>query len=405
MTNLNVLHVLYTYFPDVTGSTIRSEGLLTGLKSQGVSVTAVTSPFQRGLSQNKVEVINDIEIHRTFDDTFGFGISEVESSIFVRIKKLFSVFYFAKQIEQIGRKKNVTILHAHSMFYCAFASYLAAKRLNVPLVYEFRSLWEERFNKGGPINLVKAKLIKFMETIALKSADEVVVINEGLKSEVIKRGISQDKIVVVPNAVAQSIIDLSKTSKVPSKINVFGYVGNYSEIEGLNLLIEAFKLAFPKNQYIDKKLVFYGRGPYESELESIIAKSMDNRISNLGSFARGDIYNVYADIDCIVNPRKGLKICELVTPLKPLEAMAFKKLLIGSNCKGIVEVTGGKANAIYFEVDKLDSLVSKLKTTINNNYREVICNAHLYVHQERTWHSVSNIYTLLYSKLFKSNSN
>ncbi|MEL4415885.1 glycosyltransferase family 4 protein [Shewanella algae] len=398
----SVLHVLYTYYPDVTGSTIRSEGILSGQLECGYNPIGVTSPFQKGITSHDVECVGGIKIYRTYRQSSNFEISEKQSSIFTRIRKVLSLFYFSKKIEQIAKENKVTVIHAHSTFFCAFSSYIASRKLKIPFIYEFRSIWEERFENGNLLSRLQVAAIKKLETLALKVADGIVVINEGLKDEVINRGICSSKIVVVPNAVSSHVLEQSYNFVNPVVIKKFGYIGNYSEIEGLDVLIDAFRKSFPIKKYPDKELKFYGRGPFGEKLDKLIELSDDYRIRNYGSFGRDDIAIIYGSVDCIVNPRKKLKICDVVTPLKPLEAMAFRRLFIGSNCKGILEVCGSKENAKIFEADDVESLAMNLREAVTENCNDIVNNGASYARNSRSWVSVSRLYNSIYNSAKKS---
>ncbi|EWH08495.1 group 1 glycosyl transferase [Catenovulum agarivorans DS-2] len=388
---MKILHILYTYLPDVTGSSIRSEGIVTSQARNGNEVTVLTSPFQRGTSEKRVETIGGVEVHRAHKAGRNLSISEESVNVFKRLIKMFYIFPFFAIIYRLARTKNVDVIHAHSMFFCAYPAYLAARLLGVPFVYEFRSVWEERFN-----NTLQNKLIKLLETWALKLADSVVVINNGLKNELIERGINRQKIHVVPNAVSDSVLEAAVGFEAPTKVRAFGYVGNFSEIEGLEILIEAFSKAFPKNaidahQY---KLFFCGRGPFEPKLNHLIAQENDNRIVNCGAFERQELAQVYKKIDAIVVPRLDIKICNRVTPLKPLEAMAFKRLVLGSKVGGILEVCGGEGseNALFFRPESVSSLSELMQTIANKNDIRTINNGANYASSIRCWNNIFSFY-------------
>ncbi|MGP5157694.1 glycosyltransferase family 4 protein [Pseudoalteromonas prydzensis] len=392
---MKILHVLYTYFPDVTGSSIRSEGIVSSQKKSGNEVTVLTSPFQKGCSDGSIEFINGIEVHRAYKADRKLSVSEERVSLLKRLKKVFYVFPFTVSIYKLAKEKQVEIIHAHSMFFCAYPAYIAAKLLKVPFVYEFRSVWEERFN-----NKLQNKLIKKLETWALNLADSVVVINSGLKNELMERGVKEQKIYVVPNAISNSVIELASSFDPPKKINTFGYIGNFSEIEGLGTLINAFIEAFPKassdaNKY---KLHFSGRGPFEAKLNQLISEKNDDRIINYGAFEREELVNVYKSVDAVVIPRLDLKICNTVTPLKPLEAMAFKRLFLGSTVGGIIEVCGGEGNenGLFFKPESVSSLSELMRLTANNVNTNIIENGANYAHSIRTWDNISNFYTEAY---------
>ena len=317
-------------------------------------------------------------------------------SILNRVKKIFYIFPFLLTICKLAKEKKVEVIHAHSMFFCAYPAFIAAKLLKISFVYEFRSVWEERFN-----NKLQNKLIKKLETYALKLADSVVVINEGLKDELLFRGINEAKIYVVPNAISKSVIELTTGFSAPNQIKNFGYIGNYSEIEGLNILIDSFCEAFPKDatNYEQYRLQFYGRGPFEPKLNQIIKTKNDKRIVNHGAFRRDDLIKVYSSVDAVVIPRLDVKICNTVTPLKPLEAMAFKRLFIGSAVGGIVEVCGGNKNqnGLFFKPGSVPGLAKIMSNIAYQVDKKTIENGARYAHTARTWDNISVLYNDVYN--------
>lgn len=396
---MKVLHVLYTYFPDVTGSSVRSEGIASGQKNHGDDVIIITSPFQKGVSSEKVDLINDIEVYRSYDSKKQLNVSEEKVSLISRILKVFYILPFFFHIYKLAKNKKVEVIHAHSMFFCAYSAYLAAKLLKLPFVYEFRSVWEERFQ-----NRVQNKLIRIFETFAMKVADSVVVINNGLRQEVISRGISESKVFIVPNAVSEEVLNLAKTVEPPTKISRFGYVGNFSKIEGLNYLIEAFRQAFPIAQHPSYSLTFFGRGPFSGELDRLIEQLDDSRVHNKGEFARENLPEVYSSIDCIVMPRINLKICQTVTPLKPLEAMSFSRLFLGSTVGGISEVGGGvnSGNYISFAPDSAADLKDKLIQATQIDVSEIILSGHRYATEKCNWNRIASYYASVYQYAVQS---
>lgn len=393
---MKILHVLYTYFPDVTGSSVRSEGIISGQKKNSADVTVLTSPFQRGNSEHNIECINGIEVHRAYKAGRKLSISEERVSILNRIKKIFYIFPFLLTIYKLAKEKKVEVIHAHSMFFCAYPAFVAAKLLKISYVYEFRSVWEERFN-----NKFQNKLIKELETWALKLADSVVVINEGLKDELVSRGINKNKIYIVPNAISNSVIELTAGVTAPKQVKNFGYIGNFSEIEGLDILIDSFCEAFPKDAKNagEYKLHFYGKGPFEPKLNQLIKTKNDTRIVNYGVFKREELQSVYSSVDAVVIPRLDLKICNTVTPLKPLEAMAFKRLFIGSAVGGIVEVCGGdkNQNGLFFKPGSVACLAEIMREAVEQVDTTIIENGSNYAHTTRTWDNISVLYNDVYS--------
>ncbi|CAA0124444.1 Alpha-maltose-1-phosphate synthase [BD1-7 clade bacterium] len=399
---MKVLHVLYNYFPDHTGSTIRSEGVLSGQKAIGIEVVAITSPFQSGFSDAEYETVEGVKVYRAKNVICNeLDISEKPKSLWSRVKKLRLLLSFARYIREVAEKEQVDVIHAHSMFFCAFAAKYASKTLGIPMVYEFRSLWEERSKNQGIVSKYLSKLLKFSETLAMRAADHVVTINQGLKSNIVKRGIRDQHVTVVSNAVSSSLLSVAQNTTSSTSFCRFGYVGNFSDIEGLDLLLEAFSLSFPVDGFPDVSLSFWGRGPDLEYLSALAESKNDPRIKFCGPFSRDSVTLVYESLDCIVIPRISLPITELVTPLKPLEAMAFGRLVIGSDVGGIVEVVGGSENALLFPAGDTVALSSQLSFAHENIepcLRTLKCGRD-FVFENRNWSEVSRAYSKVYQDL------
>ncbi|WP_318422579.1 glycosyltransferase family 4 protein [Photobacterium leiognathi] len=393
---MKVLHVLYNYYPDLTGSTIRSEGVLNGQLGNNINVIAITSPFQPGFTNNKCEKIGFHKIYRSKNYLSNdLVISEKPKGFITKFKKALMILSFSKVIYEIAKEEDIDVIHAHSTFICALASFFASRKLKIKYIYEFRSLWEERAKNTNILNRFIALIIRFMETLSLKLADHIVTINEGLKEEITSRHINANKVTVVTNAVDNNLIKIGAGFNNPRKIKNFAYVGNFSSIEGLELLIDSFISTFTKKE--DVTLNFYGRGPLEEKIKNKILQLNDDRILFHGGFSRDDISDIYSKIDCIVIPRLNLAITQKVTPLKPLEAMAFKRLVIGSDVNGITEVINSKDNALIFKADNIKSLNETLRFAFENDCSSYINNAYDFVTNHRTWNGVSKKYADLYN--------
>lgn len=394
---MTVLHVFYSFLPDLSGSSIRSAGLLSGQIAQGLNVAVVSSPFQPGFGAASVEQYRGVRVHRAYRPGSPL-ISESGSSLWTRVRKVASFFAFVRFIRNVAKEEGATIIHAHSTFYCALAAYLAARSLRLKVVYEFRSLWEERARKISMIFRMQAHVSRWLETLSLHLADRVVAINEGLKAEVVSRGVPAAKVDVVPNAVDDTILEIGSRMHPPDRVRRFGYVGNFSRIEGLDILVAAFQQAFPDGE--DVELLFHGCGAYEPELRRHVQESNDPRIRICGGFTRDAIESVYQTLDCVVLPRHRSKINDTVTPLKPLEAMAFKRLVGVSDARGLLEVIGDRANAWVFPADDVSELASALRRVYLGevNARDMATRANAFVRQHRAWSAIARTYLEIYAR-------
>lgn len=399
---MRVLHVLYSSLPSSKGGDIRSRDIVQAQRSVGLDVCVISSPFQppqsAGVAQ---EVIGEVVYHRTYNPEAGLDISEKDRGLVYKLKKVFQIFPFIKRVVEVARKSKSNVIHGHSTFFCGVSAWVASRFVGAVCVYEVRSLWEQRSAMTNPS--LKSQLIawciKSVETLSMKLADHVVVISEGLKREVLGRGISASKISVIGNAVAlESIKDKGVTlEKKSSDELVFAYVGNVSDIEGLDLLVHAVRQL--RAEGWRNPVHVYGAGP---ALEGLKRDATDvHGVEFLGSFSPADVECVYGRIDVIVNPRKRSPLTDKVTPLKPLEAMGHKKLALVSSVEGMLELVRDGETGIVAEADSAKSLADKMRYITAN--REVmsslVLRAYDFVERNRSWRNNAEKYKVIYEGL------
>ena len=388
---MKVLHILYQSLPNISGSSIRSRDILNNQLKIGIKPIVITSPFQNPKRNvDSVEEIDGIKYYRTFSNNNEL-VNENKSSFFLQIKKFFRIIKFTLKVFKIAKNEQVDIIHAHAMFFCAIAGKITSITLNKPLIYEVRSLWEERYKKNNLFNYLIFSCVTFLETFSMFLADHIIAINQTLKIELQKRLLLKNqKITVVENAV-----DLDRV--VGSGINrnelVFGYVGTISPIEGLDLLIKAFK-----NLGIKNKLLIFGIG---IELENLKNLSIgNNNIEFKGKISNSEIFKAYNQIDIIINPRISTYLTNSVTPLKTLEAMAYKKIVLASDVGGMKELIKDGENGILFKSGSIDALEKVLCEIIErDDLKEIKENAYKYIINDRNWLENAKLYNRIYSDL------
>ena len=403
---MKVLHVLYTSLPDHSGSSIRSRGVVSSQLKLGLEPTVITSPFQKPMEPGcQEEVFEGVTHIRTYNGKASQQVDENGSGIVKQLNKLFQVFTFRNKVYSQAKKQNVEVIHAHSTFFCGLAAIYAARKLAIPSVYEVRSLWEERAadRNGSRFSKVLAGVIRRVETYVMNRADHVVVINNALKDDILKRGVDSEKVTVVVNAVEDMTLENGRDSSWPVNSRdgfVFSYIGSVSPIEGLDLLLEAWGKFFKKGMNCQLKV--FGGGIFSSRLSEIICTEKLQNVELCGPFVPADVKDIYASVDVVVNPRNKSRLTDTVTPLKPLEAMAYKKLVLTSDVGGMNALVENAVTGLQFKSGDVDDLVSFLNY-VTNEREEVLSNiveaGRDYVVSERSWTKNSNIYKELYLNL------
>jgi len=338
---LKVLHVLYQSLPQVSGSSIRSRDIMLSQKEVGIEVLAITAPFQNSISKKGLDIIDDITYIRTSQNTKN-SITDLRKGVLQRIYRVFSILIFSQKLFSTIKKEKPDVLHAHAMFFCAIPSLVLGKVFNIPVVYEFRSLWMYQKTNSRNKGFINKKIEIFLihvEIFCLKKAAHAVILNENLKEFIFSKTNKPFKNTIINNAVNTSLIEKLKASITPisRKDFVFGYVGTITEYEGLEFLIQTFQELYDDG--FKHKLVIYGKGVNKQSVQDQInARSDINTISYKGAIAPSEVYKAFSEIDVIINPRLNTPKTNSVTPLKPLEAMAYEKLFIGSDVRGIKEI-------------------------------------------------------------------
>lgn len=402
---MKVVHVLYQSLPHISGSTIRSRDIIESQAKADIEPVVVTSPFQKPFQPSvQKEVYHNIPYYRTFNNE-GLIVNEGISKFSTKVKKISYIFSFTRKLYKICKAERPDVIHAHATFFTAFSSKICSRLLKIPMVYEVRSLWDERQKQlaTGTFQLLQLKVIRKCENAAINSADVVVTINDKLKKNLQSRIKGDREIFVIKNAA--NIPDNNTEMKLGSDHRkngsdyIFGYIGSVTVIEGLAFLTDVFsKIDIP-----GIKLFIYGDGPEIKQLQKLIEKNAITNVVLKGMFSPEHVQDIYNEVDCIINPRIKNELSETVTPLKPLEALAYKKMFIGSDVGGIKELIKDGETGLLFKAEDKDSLTQLITqvATMNGSdyYKKIIANGFGMVKRDYSWESNAKKYSQLYKNL------
>jgi len=394
---VKILHIVYQSLPNISGSSIRTRDIVLSQKSIGLIPVVISSPFQNGLSNNsKIDFINNIKHYRTYNNSPGLLVKEDKTPLYKRILKVFMIFGFYYKTKTVIKEEKPDIIHAHATFFCAIVAIILGKFYKIPVCYEVRSLWEEREKKTANtfVKRLQPRIISSIETFCMRKADKVIVINERLKNDLLKRKVKN--ISIVPNAVNIERIR-SQPYEFNGRLN-FGYIGSVSSIEGLDLIAKVWAKLEKSN--ISNQFHVYGDGNYFSNLKALVGMLGLKHFILHGEVSSERIDEAFGNVDVIVNPRLKSKISDTVTPLKPLEAMAYKKLVIASDVGGMKELITHNYNGLLFSSDSVESLENVVRGVLVNGIDKNILERSLkYIKEEKSWIVNAELYKGIYTKL------
>ncbi|GEM71687.1 TIGR04063 family PEP-CTERM/XrtA system glycosyltransferase [Sphingomonas aquatilis] len=394
---MRILHVLDHGLPLQSGYTFRTRAILKAQEARGWHVAAATGP-RHGPAPDAVESVDGLTFYRTQATRKGGVLGEVGG-----------LAAFARRIDAAVDAFRPDILHAHSPVLDAIAALRVARARRLPLVYEIRAFWEDAAvgNGTGTEGSAKYRVTRAMESWAVQRADAVAVICEGLRGDLIARGVAADKIVVSPNGVDLTLFGepVARDPALAAPLGLedaetIGFIGSFYDYEGLDDLIAAMPAlvtARPK-----ARLLLVGGGPMEAALRAQAAASpAADAIRFVGRVAHTEVERYYALVDVLAYPRKRMRLTDLVTPLKPLEAMAQGKLVAASDVGGHRELIRDGDTGTLFAPDDPAAIAMALAGLLadRSGWDARRARGRAFVEAERNWSSNIRRYDPVYQRL------
>jgi glycogen(starch) synthase len=393
---MRILHVLDHGLPLQSGYTFRTRAILKAQEALGWTVAAVTGPRHGHAPAS--EVVDDIAFHRT-------------APVLPRRSPLLEVAEiaaFARRIDAVVDAFRPDLLHAHSPVLDALAALRVARRRGLPLVYEIRAFWEDAAvgNGTGREGSARYRATRALETWAVRRADAVAVICEGLRGDLVARGIAADKILVSPNGVDMHLFgtpaprDEALAAELGLTGNVVGFIGSFYDYEGLDDLIAAMPMLVAARP--EARLLLVGGGPMDAALRAQAAASpVAERIVFTGRVPHGAVERYYSLVDVLAYPRKKMRLTDLVTPLKPLEAMAQRRLVAASDVGGHRELIRDGETGTLFAADDPAAIARALADLFADHagWEARRDRGRAFVERERNWSSNVLRYQPVYQRL------
>ncbi len=397
---MRILHILDHGLPLQSGYTFRTRAILKAQEARGWTVAAVTGQ-RHGPAAAAVESVDGLTFHRTPATRRSGPLGEIAG-----------IRAFARRIEAAVDAFRPDILHAHSPVLDALAGLIVARRRKLPLVYEIRAFWEDAAvgNGTGTEGSLAYRTTRALETWAVGRADGVAVICEGLRDDLIARGIDGGKIMVSPNGVDLTLFGavsprddaLAATLGLDGR-DVVGFIGSFYDYEGLDDLIAAMPALVAARP--DARLLLVGGGPMADALAAQAAASpVAGAIHFVGRVPHAEVERYYGLIDILAYPRKRMRLTDLVTPLKPLEAMAQGRMVAASDVGGHRELIRDGDTGTLFPPDDPPAIAAALAGMFDDraDWPSRRQRARAFVERDRNWSSNILRYEPLYHRLIQA---
>ena len=398
---MKILHILDHSIPLHSGYTFRTRAILQQQRDLGWQTFHVTSA-KHTVAEQDIEEVDGLSFYRTPQATSFLATLPIINQ-WVIVKSL------QKRLDEVIAEIQPDILHAHSPALNGLAALHAGKKHNIPVVYECRAFWEDAAVDHGTTKekSLRYRITHALETHVFKRANAITTICEGLRKDIIQRNIAENKITVIPNAV-----DIEKFSygqvaspELKNKLGledkiVLGFIGSFYAYEGIPLILNALPEILKRQPNV--RMLLVGGGPQEQLIKDKVNQlKLDGSVIFTGRVSHNQVQDYYGLVDVFIYPRLAMRLTNLVTPLKPLEAMAQGRLVIASDVGGHKELINNQKNGVLFKANDASSLAACVLDLLErpecwDKMRET---GRLYVEQERNWKKSVGKYQNVYSQL------
>lgn len=334
-----VLHLLTNSLPYTgSGYAQRSHSLLKAQTDLGWTVHAATRigyPVQVGkLDAGKTDLIDGVTYHRHLPATLPRGMT---ARLQLQVEELL----------KLALKVRPAVLHTTTHFVNGLVVRAVAGSLGIPWIYEVRGQLADTWASTRDEDAKRSERYnKFVarEAEVMKSAGAVATLGEAMRERILEAGVPLQDTLLLPNAVGGDFMnepdapaEVRQRLGLPADGTFIGTVSSLVDYEGLDDLLRAFALLAP--QHPDLCCLIVGDGVAGPALKRLAVElGLGERVLFPGRIPREQAHMYHQALDVFVVPRKDFPVTRMVTPLKPVEALASGRPVVFSDLPALHEV-------------------------------------------------------------------
>lgn len=231
------------------------------------------------------------------------------------------VSYIWRGLKNLGPKSPIGIDYDVVLVTCGtvFAAWLGvqyARKHKLPLVIEFRDLtYKQMIATGAPELSAKVRIMKALEMSFCKAADEVVVLTEGFKADLISEGIPEARISVIPNGA--NLVPCKHDWSGSLRLGYFGTMGLSQNVPSTLRLAKGLA-----DRGLASKYLLIGEGASRSEVEEDLASGSGSFIELKHGMSKDELERYYADVDMTVVSLQKSESFKGTIPSKIFQSLA-----------------------------------------------------------------------------------
>lgn len=402
-----IAHIVFASLPyHQSGYVIRSQAVAHCQQAAGLDprfITRAGFPRNQGIAGAPAEETIDGVPYYRIAPNFGSGG-----------RQDLTILETVKQAVPLLQRLRPAALQPASNHVQGQIALALGRPMGIPVVYEARGFWEETWASHPWHELEDAiatdhyRMTREIEAHVMRESDAVVTLSETMKAAIVERGVAPDRVVVIPNAVdveaftpAPRDEGLAAELGLEPGIAVVGYVSSLNAYEGIRYLLEAAAVLKARGRSL--RVLIVGDGKDRGALETRAAELglHDGTVLMAGRVAHDQVLRYYSLIDVFVVPRTADRVSQLVTPLKPFEAMALERAVVVSDLPALREIVQPGETGLTFRAEDAEDLAgvvegllddAALRARLGRQARE-------WVLADRTWPANGRRYRELFERL------
>ncbi len=380
----NLLYVAASVLPyHTSGYTIRTHEVVCALNKAGERVHVLTRP---GYPWDRKDRLCDPVSEETTVGDMCYRHAQAPAN---NRPVLQYALQAARVVAESAVRHRVAVIHAASNHVNALPALLAARQLGIPFQYEMRGLWElTRISRQPGYEDSQAyKQGLQLEGLVARHADRLFVISEQLGRYVETNwGVDPIRMTLLPNCVDPERFMIADPQQI--ELNTIGYAGSLMGYEGLDTLIDAVDILVRSGSSV--RVVIIGDGEARPQLEARVQRlGLSERICFSGKMLPDAAREKLARCALVCIPRKPFKVCEIVPPIKLVEALAMGKPVIVPDLPVFRDELGNDPAGWFFRSGDAADLSRAIEGALENEekLKKTGARARDYVLAERCWHS------------------
>ena len=405
-----VLHVVTNSLPHTSaGYTLRTHMIARAQAGRGYDPQVVTRlgfPVAQGMMATaSTDVVDGVPYHRLLPPT---GLPRDPAD---RLE--LGGLMLAGLVERL----RPAVLHAATDHVNAQLALGVAERYGIPVVYEVRGFledsWLSRRERSGQADERDAtasdryRMSRAVETACMLRADAVTTLAEVMVAEIAGRGVNPAQITLVPNAVDDEFLGpLPDPAELRSSLGfsaddvVAGTITTFYAHEGLHHLLRAAQMLLERGAPV--RLLLVGDGPERPGLQRLARElGLGDRAVFTGRVPFADVRRYHAAIDVFAVPRTDDRVSRMVTPLKPVEAMASGRPVVASDVPALAELVHPGQTGVLVAPGDPTSLAAGIEPLLYDRALRSRLGeaAHAWVASDRTWAHNADRYADVYGSV------